>query len=328
MPLNPFARLIPVTTGGISDTTPDFSAAARAVLDYLHKKMGFDLWMVTRTEGNDWIVLQANDHGYGVEPNKVLKWTDSFCSHMVEGRGPRIAPDSDSIPVYANTPIRQQLQIGAYVGVPLTYSDGSLFGTLCAIHPTPRADATEDNLPLIELFAAMLSSLLNAEITATEVARLAERAREDAEIDALTNLYNRRGWDRLLAAEEARCARYATPASVLAIDLDGLKQVNDTRGHAAGDDLLVSAARAISVAVREIDVVARTGGDEFLILATECDAASARALTARVQDHLAEAGIAASIGYATRIPGQGLTKATEAADQAMYEVKSARKARS
>lgn len=259
MPLNALARLIPAATGGFADRTPDFVAASRAVLDYLHDKLGFDLWMVTRTEGNDWIVLQAADHGYGVEADNVFKWTDSFCAHMVAGRGPRIAPDSDSIPIYANTPIRQQLQIGAYIGVPLTYSDGSLFGTLCAIHPTPKTENTTTELPLIEIFAAMLSSLLNAEIKAAEVARQAERSREEAEIDALTCLYNRRGWDRLLASEEDRCHRYACPASVIAIDLDGLKVINDTLGHAAGDELITRAATTIAAAVRDFDVVSRPG---------------------------------------------------------------------
>lgn len=76
--------------------------------------------MVTRTEGEDWIVLPAEDRGYDVKEGDVFRWTDSFCSQMVEGRGPCIAPQSDLIPAYANAPIGQQVSIAAYVGLPLT----------------------------------------------------------------------------------------------------------------------------------------------------------------------------------------------------------------
>jgi len=91
--------------------------------------------MVTRTKGDDWIVLHAEDHGYGVENDAVFKRADSFCSQMVQGLGPSMASDSDLMPAYASAPIGKQVKIGAYVGVPLSDADGSLFGTLCAIDP-------------------------------------------------------------------------------------------------------------------------------------------------------------------------------------------------
>ena len=69
----------------------DFESASRAVLAFLHDRLGFDLWMVTRTEGDDWIVLQSEDHGYGVKDGTVFRWADSFFSQMVLGRGPCIA---------------------------------------------------------------------------------------------------------------------------------------------------------------------------------------------------------------------------------------------
>lgn len=64
-----------------------------AVMRFLHGRLGFDLWMVTRVEGDDWIVLETEDHGYGVTPTSVFRWADSFCSQMVAGRGPRLYPD-------------------------------------------------------------------------------------------------------------------------------------------------------------------------------------------------------------------------------------------
>ena len=65
----------------------NFETAAQAVLAYLQALVGFDLWMVTRTEGNDWIVLQASDRGYGIQEGDMFTWADSFCSRMIQGQG-------------------------------------------------------------------------------------------------------------------------------------------------------------------------------------------------------------------------------------------------
>ena len=105
-----------------------FEKASRSVLSLLHQRLGFDLWMMTRTDGQDWIVLQVEDHGYKVKEGSVFRWADSFCSQMVLGLGPRVAPCAQEIPTYAAAPIGQQVAIGAYIGVPIQNSDGSLFG--------------------------------------------------------------------------------------------------------------------------------------------------------------------------------------------------------
>ena len=223
----------------------DFDTAARAVLSFLYRRMGFGLWMVTRTEGDDWIVLQAEDHGYDVKEGTVFRWADSFCSRMVDGLGPRIAPSSDAVPAYASAPIGQQVKIGAYVGVPLRGPEGALFGTLCAIDPQMQPAAIVHEQELVEMMAGLLSSLLQAELRLVNEARRAERAESEALTDGLTGLYNRRGWVNLLAAEEGRCRRYGHPASIIAIDLDGLKAINDTYGHLKGDELLARAGSVI-----------------------------------------------------------------------------------
>lgn len=85
----------------------DFNTAALTVLGYLHERLRFDLWIVTRTEGSDWIILQANDQGYGIKAGDVLSWTDSFCSRMVNSAGPRIAPCSDEVAAHIEAPIGQ-----------------------------------------------------------------------------------------------------------------------------------------------------------------------------------------------------------------------------
>ena len=302
----------------------NFDMAARGVLDFLHDRLGFDLWMVTRTEGQDWIALQVNDHGYGVKEGSVLYWADSYCSQMVLGYGPQIAPNSQLIPTYNQAPINNQVEIGAYIGLPLTYDDGSLFGTLCAIHPTSQPEDITSELPLLKLLAKLLSSFLNAELKMAEQNRCLERVEAEAMTDILTGLYNRRGWERLLAAEEKRCRHYGYPACVAIIDLDGLKLVNDTYGHAKGDEFIYLAGAALKQATRKQDVVARIGGDEFAVLAIECHLAEGEKLIERIEKLLKVSQISASLGIAERQPSLGLGAAWEEADRLMYICKKSR----
>jgi diguanylate cyclase (GGDEF)-like protein len=126
------------------------------------------------------------------------------------------------------------------------------------------------------------------------------RAEEEATVDPLTGIGNRRAWDRGMAHEEERCRRTGAPATVLVLDLDGLKAVNDRYGHKAGDEMLCRTAAALVGVTRTIDLVARLGGDEFGILAVDCDSAGAALLLDRVQDALRIEQVSATIGIAVR----------------------------
>ena len=127
------------------------------------------------------------------------------------------------------------------------------------------------------------------------------------------------------ASEESRCRRYGHAACVLSIDLDGLKAANDTEGHDAGDRLLRRAAGALRSGVREQDVVARVGGDEFVVLLVECQEEQGRIVQRHLREYLDRERVSASIGFARREPARGLDHAWTHADEAMYVDKRARK---
>ncbi len=303
----------------------DFAAASRATMQFLRQRLGFKLWMVTRTDGNDWIVLFADDQGYGVKPGQVYSWAESLCSRMVEGQGPHIAPDVAREPGYAQAPVTQKLTVGAYVGVPLRRADGTLFGTLCAIDPEPQPERIREDQDMVVLMGELLGGLLEAELAGTEAARKAERGDVDSTRDELTGLYNRRGWDMLVVREEERCQRYGHPACVVSLDLDDLKFFNDTQGYASGDALLIRCSKALKEVTRGSDVVARMGGDEFAMLMVECDYFDAQAMLLRVQETLAGYDVRASIGMAMRKPGIDIEEALAIADAEMYRAKRSRK---
>ena len=155
-----------------------------------------------------------------------------------------------------------------------------------------------------------------------------------AESDALTGVFNRRGFDRELKRSLAYVKRYWTRAALFYVDLDGFKPVNDERGHAAGDAVLKAVAAKLAGSVRASDTVARLGGDEFgLILwnLSEADAASnSWALEAAVSEAIVDwdgttLSVGASIGFAMLGPSDELADVLAKADQAMYTRKFARK---
>jgi diguanylate cyclase (GGDEF)-like protein/PAS domain S-box-containing protein len=147
--------------------------------------------------------------------------------------------------------------------------------------------------------------------------------------DFLTGLYNRRRFEAELARHAERVARYEAKGAVLEIDLDNFKDVNDAFGHKAGDDLLKGVAGALRHRVRQTDVLARVGGDEFAVLLPEADAGEARSVADSILRTLSQQvavlgersiHITASVGVAL-FDGLGAAAVLAFADQAMYEAK-------
>lgn len=306
-----------------SDISPflDFETASRAVLALLRQRLGFNLWMMTRTDGNDWVVLQVEDHGYNVKEGSVFRWADSFCSQMVLGRGPRIAPCAKEVPSYADAPIGRQVAIGAYIGVPIKKADGSLFGTLCAIDPTPQHESIQRDLPWIELVARLLGTILAAEMKSVEFARQLEQAQQAALLDPLTGFLNQNGWDQRIITEEARCRRYGSPAFILIVELDIHDSLNDVGDNTLNGSPICKAASCILKARKQTDIVAHLGDGEFVILGVECDAAGGEELSNRIKKALVSSDIDASIGFASRDPSQGLLAAISIAKLAVRKSK-------
>lgn len=151
----------------------------------------------------------------------------------------------------------------------------------------------------------------------------AEHAEAQALLDPLTGVPNRRAWEGTLRREEARCARNGLGAVVAVVDVNELKRINDSAGHLAGDLVLRMTARALGEAVRDTDVVARLGGDEFAVLAVDWDGPVPGSLVDRLEQALADAGVAAAVGAAFSQPGASLVEAFADADWAMYRAKGA-----
>jgi len=148
-----------------------------------------------------------------------------------------------------------------------------------------------------------------------------------ARMDPATGILNARGLDEAAQPLLALSRRAHSPLTMLYIDLDNFKEVNDSFGHAEGDRLLKLVADALTRSIRQSDLAARLGGDEFAVVLPATDSAGARAIVERLRHHVREGlaphqSVTVSIGAATFAdPPSTLTEAIKAADRLMYEVK-------
>jgi diguanylate cyclase (GGDEF)-like protein len=165
----------------------------------------------------------------------------------------------------------------------------------------------------------------------TDLVRNAEQLKRHATIDSMTGLFNRRHFLDQADAEWSRFQRYQRPLSMLMVDIDHFKQVNDRYGHAVGDETIVAVAGACAKGKRQSDIVGRLGGEEFAILLPETDLAQSTIVADRLckaiaghvmMAHKAEFKVTASIGIAAASVGMsGLDVLMRAADQALFQAK-------
>ncbi|MBD8473656.1 sensor domain-containing diguanylate cyclase [Pseudomonas sp. CFBP 8770] len=243
----------------------------------------------------------------------------SFCAHAILSDQILMVPDAGSDERFHDNPlVTGEPKIRFYAGCPLKVGNGSNVGTLCLLDTRPRVLDAEERGLLLDL-----ASMAEREIAALQL----------ASIDDLTQLSNRRGFEALAEHALSMCRRMGTPASLLFFDLDRFKAINDTFGHAEGDRALVTFAQVLRRVLREMDVIGRMGGDEFVALLLGSNAAAGDAVIDRLSQALAEANaelqgrytITYSVGRIEYDPGRHDTvkRLLADADGAMYARKQA-----
>jgi diguanylate cyclase (GGDEF)-like protein len=212
-----------------------------------------------------------------------------------------------------------------------------------------KAAVAADTASVMGIPEAELTPHVRAAITMLmeEVARLREELRltkrrisdleELADTDALLPLINRRAFVRELSRMMSYAERYGTPHTLIYFDLNGMKAINDTYGHAAGDAALIHVAGILNESTRESDVVGRLGGDEFGVLLAQADEATARVKAEALAERISSEGVpwkgktlSLSVAYGVHPikRGQDVDDAIQAADRAMYANKGAARRKS
>jgi len=205
------------------------------------------------------------------------------------------------------------------LGVPLVTRGGRI-GWLGVFSRDPETRFGEDDRRRLEELAERVAP-------AIENARRFREARRLADLDALTGLHNRRFFHETLAREVDRAQRYQRRLSLVLVDVDGFKEINDRIGHLAGDAVLAEIGSRIRQVVRSADIPCRVGGDELAVIVPEIEVGQARQLVGRIQSAVSSQPIAragrvrVSAGVADLQPNDSPTTFFERADESLYEAK-------
>ncbi len=167
-------------------------------------------------------------------------------------------------------------------------------------------------------------------VTLSDITKLKEKQvqiEKKAYMDRLTKVYNRNKFDEIFEEEIKNSKRYKTPLSVAILDIDKFKNFNDTYGHLIGDEVLITMAQTVNKNVRETDLFARWGGEEFVILFKNTTVDSAKEVSEKLKDNIQEnnhptAGkITASFGVTEYIDGDTIESIFKRCDDALYVAK-------
>ncbi len=314
LPSNEASRLETLHALNILDTPREerFDRVTRLARHLFQVPMAF----VTLIDAN----RQWFKSSVGLEVFEMPRET-SFCAHALHDDAVMVVPNALTDPRFANNPnVTGEPRIRFYAGCPLKAPNGARLGTLCIVDRKSRTLGAEDLAALRDLAA-----IVEDEIAALQMAMQ----------DELTKIANRRGFMITAQQSLALCTRHRLPASLVFLDLDGFKAINDTWGHAEGDLALLTFADQLQKTFRESDIFARIGGDEFAVFLANVTRAQANLIFMRFAEELRKRAGEAARGYDIRYssgiieykPGthETIEDMLAEGDALMYELKRARR---
>lgn len=294
----------------------DARSTAQVLFAQAHAMLGTDRGAVYRItkEGRELEVIGTSEFpGLEKVPMPLDPTHSAAAVSAVQDR--TLAVDEALGHPLVNQDLVKQYGVASLIFVPLRSAE-EMIGVLVLAYDRPHAFSQEE-VVLAEALAAEAGLALAR-------SELIESLDRMARTDELTKVANRRDAERQLDEETSRAERYGTTLSVLVIDLDHLKQTNDTQGHAAGDLKLQRLGRTLADRARATDLVGRWGGDEFVVVCPSTDAAASRLLAESIHALCAEHDLSVSIGIATREEGELPNVLLRRADDDLYAAKQAR----
>jgi diguanylate cyclase (GGDEF)-like protein len=207
----------------------------------------------------------------------------SLAQRAIDERSVIVIPDVGAKPDLLLSDSVQPLGIRSIIFVPVLIGDE--VAALISVYQTAHAGRllSQDDVHI----AVVISHLASLTIQRSRLLESIESSHERAATDSLTQLYNRQHFLDLAEREVQRARRFQRPLSAILVDLDHFKQLNDAQGHAAGDEILRAVAARCRLAIRQVDLVGRNGGDDFAILGLETDVHQARIVAERLRKQVA-----------------------------------------
>jgi len=299
----------------------DLSQVMRRILVSLKTVLNYDSATLFLKEQEKLKVVAARGFQYTSRLiNKTFPTSDLLLKEIQLLKAPIILEDAQTDPRFARWEGAELVR--GWMGVPLIRHD-EFIGLLTIDNYNPAAYTQED--------ASLALSFANSAAIVIENARLFEQTQQMALTDTLTGIYNRRYFYELAQKEFSRSKRYQSPVSIIMIDIDHFKNVNDQYGHLAGDQVLIQFVQRIQEELRTPDILARFGGEEFIILLPETNLGEATQVAERLREVTAQypfllvtaqVYITISLGVSCfRFTTISLDHLIDESDKALYEAK-------
>ncbi|WP_375753906.1 diguanylate cyclase [Vibrio sp. HN007] len=270
-----------------------------------------------------------------LKPGDEFNFDHTFCEMTCQSDVPVLVPDITTTPAFTGHPAYQHFKLGAYIGIPI-YLHDELYGTLNFSGLNAKTKSfPESTAELLKLMALWIEGELVRNKQKHELELLNRELEYQARYDALTNLPNRRFLFETLRADIEKMQMLGGNGALLVADLDHFKQINDNFGHQMGDEVLQKVASSIAEQIGDVGMVARFGGEEFVIWLPNSEVALSRDIAEKVKTavssiRLEQTHLSISVGLchfhiAEWVEGKAIDiadKIISHADSALYNAKS------
>ncbi|QUM77012.1 sensor domain-containing diguanylate cyclase [Moritella sp. 24] len=210
------------------------------------------------------VVVASQNKDNFLSRNDTWSWDiHSFCRKIIETKQQLTVEHAEMDACWKQSPLVAEGQIRSYCGLPIFWPCGELFGTLCIID-TKETEHSPALIKLLEQFCRLITADL-------KMLRDYQEIRDLALTDELTGIHNRRGLSFLGEQRIKEARRAKQTIGIVYLDIDHLKRINDRHGHQIGDQCIITLANVLTVNGRESDIIARMGGDEFIIMTSFSD---------------------------------------------------------
>ncbi|MBA2777723.1 sensor domain-containing diguanylate cyclase [Billgrantia kenyensis] len=308
-----------------------------SLLELLEAVTGLESTYLTHIDalrGVQHVVFSRNSKDLDIPAGLTVPWGDTLCKRALDEKRP-FTDDVEAC--WGDSIAAKALGLKTYISEPVRIGHDELYGTLCGASKSQKAVSPKSRRLLV-MFSRLIARQLERD-------RLLERLKQEhmtfkeyALTDPLTGIPNRRAMETELQRALANAERTGSVIHLAFIDLDDFKRINDQHGHDAGDRFLIEIAKTLKAGIREGDVVARIGGDEFVVFGNTgtADSAMAREVIAHRLTGLTrgtfDLGViqleygGASVGVATSLMGErDIDALMGRADEAMYLAKQTRR---
>ncbi len=285
--------------------------------------------VISRVIEDNFAIKYAECPNGELSPGMSFPLGITYCSFTLAADGPVAIAHTAQSDVRLH-PCYKNFALEAYIGAPLLV-DGKPYGTINFTSPKPHARSfSNTDKEIIRQFADWVGNEIARQQDHQALMDAKVRLERIASTDDLTGILNRRAFLERAATEVARFRRTKVPFSVVLADIDRFKSINDTYGHAGGDDVLRRFADHVSSALRAVDVFGRVGGEEFCIILDSTHPAEALMVAERLRERIQKACylpdhggfVTCSMGIATILPDDiEFSSLLQRADSALYEAK-------